>query len=134
MNKVILVGRLTKDANIAFTQSGKKVTKFSVAWQWKKDSDTSFFTVEYWNAPDFMDSLLTKGAEVLIDGSLKQNRWQTDSGENRSTIIVKAQFVKAISMPRNSAPATPQKPEQLSVDELGEAINLDPWGEDEIPY
>jgi single-strand DNA-binding protein len=99
MNTVILVGRLTKDAEVRYTSSNKKKTEFSIAWSYKKNSDTNFFKVEYWEAPEFIDELLKKGVEVLIDGSLKQNRWEKD-GQKNSMVLVSAKFVKVISTPR----------------------------------
>lgn len=85
MNKVILVGRLTKDAEIRTTQTGKKVASFSIAVDDGKDSSgqrlTSYFNCTAWDAlADLIEQYIKKGHRLAITGKLQNRSWDKPDG------------------------------------------------------
>ena len=96
-NTVTVVGNVTRDPELRFTQGGLAVANFGVAWNKKKsdgEEEASFFDVTCFRqlAENVADSI-SKGARVVIYGTLTQNRWETPQGENRSKIEILADDV-----------------------------------------
>jgi single-strand DNA-binding protein len=115
LNKVFLIGRLTRDPEIRFLPSGTPITTFSVAYnrnykvndEWKEESH--FFDVEtYGQLAERLGKQLSKGVMVLIEGRLRQGRWETAEGEKRSKIVIVAEKVSLIAKPK----AESQTPEE----------------------
>src|SRR5215475_9591312 len=93
-----LTGRLTADPELRFTPSGKGVASFTIATnerrknpdtgQWE-DGDTSFFTCQAWNPlGENIVEHLGKGDAVVALGRIKQRKYQTKEGENRTVFEV----------------------------------------------
>jgi single-strand DNA-binding protein len=96
INHVVLVGRLTRDAELKYTASGQAVCKFSIAVnrrrkngdQW--EDEANFFDIVLWGRQgETLNQYLLKGKAVGVDGELRQDRWQQD-GQNRSKIEIVA--------------------------------------------
>ena len=88
-NKVILIGRLTKDIELQSTNSGKQYAQFDLAVGNGKDSEgnerpTDFITCVIWDkGAETLSVYLHKGDRVAIDGRYKIDKYQNDKGENR---------------------------------------------------
>ncbi len=85
MNKVFLIGRLTKDPEIRVTATGKKVASFSIAVNEGKDADgqemTQFFNCIAWEKlAEVLENYIPKGTKVAIIGSLKNRSWDKPDG------------------------------------------------------
>ena len=100
-NNVILVGNLTRDPEIRFTTSGVAVASFGLAVnnRYKKDGnvvdEVSFFDIEAWQkTAELCAEYLKKGRSVLIQGRLKQDRWEDDHGAKRSKVKIVAVAVQ----------------------------------------
>lgn len=102
MNHVVLVGNLTADPTLRYTQSGKAVANLTLAvshrsknnGEWQDVTD-GFFTVTCWNSlADNVAKSLRKGARVVVSGKLIQRTFETD-GEKRSAIEIQANHVAA---------------------------------------
>ena len=94
INHVVLVGRLTRDAELKYTAGGQAVCKFSVAVNRRKKSgdnwedEANFFDIVVWGRQgESLNTYLVKGKMVGIDGELRQDRWQQD-GQNRSKVEI----------------------------------------------
>jgi single-strand DNA-binding protein len=94
-NTVTLVGNLTRDPELRFTQGGRAVASFGLAvsrryqvnneWQ----EQTSFFNVVAWaQLGENASSSLSKGARVIVAGRLEQRSWETQDGDKRSVVEV----------------------------------------------
>jgi single-strand DNA-binding protein len=103
INRVVLVGRLTRDAELKYTATGQAVCKFSVAVnrrrkngdQWEEEA--SYFDVVVWGrSGESLNQYLLKGKAVGIDGELRQDRWQQD-GQNRSKVEIVASNIQLLS-------------------------------------
>jgi single-strand DNA-binding protein len=94
INHVVLIGRLTRDAELKSIASGQSVCKFSIAVnrrrkngdQW--EDEANYFDVVLWGRQgESLHQYLLKGKMVGVDGELKQDRW-TQDGQNRSKIEI----------------------------------------------
>ncbi|MBC3105711.1 single-stranded DNA-binding protein [Staphylococcus haemolyticus] len=94
-NLTILTGRITKDLELK--QAGRtQVTNFSLAVDnpFKKD-DTSFFDiVAFGKTAQLLNNYCGKGSKILIEGNLKQDRFQDKEGNNRSVVRVIANRIE----------------------------------------
>lgn len=110
INRVVLVGRLTRDPELRTTTTGKSVVEFSIAVdKQRKPTDGSntadFFRIKAWGTTaDFVANYLTKGRLVAVDGRLEQRRWQAPDGQNREVTEVVAENVQGLDRPRDDQP------------------------------
>lgn len=96
LNKVILMGRLTRDPEIKTTQSGKMVTTFTLAVDRDYVSGsagerkTDFIDIEAWRgSAEFVEKYFSKGQPMIVSGRLKMDRWtDTDGNKRRSWKVV----------------------------------------------
>ena len=89
VNQVILLGRLTRDAELRKTSGGKSVTEFSLAVD-KGNDEASFFDVVAWEkTAELVNQYTSKGSKVLVQGRLDQQSWEKD-GQKRSKVVVVA--------------------------------------------
>ena len=117
INLVVLIGRLTRDAEVKYTNSGTPVTKFSLAVNRKKKSgdgwsdEVSYIDIVLWGKQgEALQQYLSKGKQISVSGELRQNRWEQD-GHARSKIEVVASSVQLLGGNSNSGSNenTPQK-------------------------
>jgi single-strand DNA-binding protein len=102
INNVVLVGRLTRDAELKYTAGGQAVCKFSVAVnrrrkngeQW--EDEANYFDVVLWGRQgESLNQYLLKGKSVGVEGELRQDRWQQD-GQNRSKVEIVANNIQLL--------------------------------------
>jgi single-strand DNA-binding protein len=96
INHVVLVGRLTRDAELKYTANGQAVCKFSVAVNRRRKNgdqwvdEANFFDIVLWGRQgESLNQYLVKGKMVGVDGELRQDRWEQD-GQNRSRVEIVA--------------------------------------------
>jgi len=85
MNKVFLIGRLTKDPEIRVTQTGKKVASFSIAVSDGKDQNgqelTQYFNCSAWERlAEIIEMYTPKGTKVCVIGKLQNRSWDKPDG------------------------------------------------------
>lgn len=94
---VVISGRLTRDSELKYGNSGTAILHFSVAvndW-YKGEEKTSFFDcVLFGQYAEKIAPKLRKGTGVVISGKLEQDRWQDQSGQNRSKVQIIAREVQ----------------------------------------
>ena len=89
LNKVFVMGRLTRDPELRRTQSGTAVASFSLAVDrdYKSQSgekETDFFDVVAWRTTgEFVAKYFTKGRMAVVEGRLQVRQWQDKDGNNR---------------------------------------------------
>lgn len=101
LNHVSLIGRLTRDANV------KQVNNFNLievsiacnrsvkkGEQWV--DEVSYFEASYFTKGTKLTEMLKKGTQVAIDGSLKQERWQSKDGKNASKVVIFAEGIQVL--------------------------------------
>jgi single-strand DNA-binding protein len=112
INRVVLVGRLVRDAEMKYTNSGMAICELSIAInnrrkqgdQWVDEAN--FFDVTiFGRTGEAIQQYLTKGKQVGIDGRLKQDRWQNNEGQNRSKVGIIADNVMLLGGGRDGGPS-----------------------------
>jgi single-strand DNA-binding protein len=98
-NAVVLVGNVTRDPELRFTNTGQPTASFGLAvnrrWQNRQTQEweeaTSFFDVVCWREmAENVSESLTRGARVVVAGRLEQRSWETTDGDRRSKVEVVA--------------------------------------------
>lgn len=101
INNVVLLGNLTRDPELKYAPSGAAICNLTLALNHKyKSGDTIKEEVNYIDVVVFGKTAeataeyLNKGSKAAVIGRLKQDRWQTEDGKNRSKVRVVADSVK----------------------------------------
>jgi len=95
-NKVLLMGNLTRDPELRYTQGGAALVKFGLAVNRKYKGksgemveETCFVDVEGWGASaETFNQYMRKGRGVFVEGRLKLDSWQDKEGQKRSRLVV----------------------------------------------
>lgn len=102
VNHVILIGRLTRDAELKYTSGGMAVCKFAIAVNKRRKQgdqwvdEANFFDISLWGrSGESLNQYLVKGKQVAVEGELHQNRWEQD-GQSRSKIEINANNVQLL--------------------------------------
>ena len=99
MNRLTIIGNLTRDPETRTTQSGKIVCTFTVAVNRRGgQQEADYFRVSAWNQlGDTCQRYLAKGRKVAVIGSVSVSCYTTQNGENRASLEVFAQDVEFLS-------------------------------------
>jgi single-strand DNA-binding protein len=109
-NHIVLVGRLTRDPEIRYVQSGTAVTSFSIAVnrRTKQGEEAMFVDIVAWDSPnrklaEICNTYLKKGMNVLVDGRLSIRSYETKEGEKRKATEVVCNDMQMLDS-RNARP------------------------------
>ncbi len=111
INRVVLVGRLTRDPELRTTQTGKSVCDFGLAVTKRikpqdGSPDADFFRVTAWGpTAEYVSNYLHKGRLIGLDGRLQSRRYTASDGSNREVVEVVADNVQALDRPRENGAA-----------------------------
>lgn len=100
MNKIMLLGRLTKDPEVKVTSTGKTTTSFSLAVDRPfsgKDGqkEVDFINIVTWNkTAEVVGNNVSKGQRLLVEGRLQIRKYQDKQGQNRTVSEVIADRVE----------------------------------------
>ncbi len=105
LNKVFLIGNLTRDPELRYIPSGTAVATFTVASgraytlaSGEKREETCFVRVVSWSRQaELCGEYLSKGSPVFVEGRLQSRSWEAQDGQKRSTIEVVAQNIQFLS-------------------------------------
>ena len=108
MNKVFIIGRLTKDPEIRATQTGKKVASFSLAVNEGKDSNgqeiVQFFNCSGWDRlAEIVELYVKKGTKVAVIGSLKNRTWDKPDGTKGNATDIQVKELEILSSKLDAA-------------------------------
>lgn len=110
INRVVLVGRLTRDPELRTTGTGKNVVEFSIAVtkrmkpQDPNQPDADFFRIKAWDkTADYVKNYMTKGRLVGVDGRLETRKYTDSNGVNREVTEVVADNVQGLDRPRDDS-------------------------------
>lgn len=149
LNRVFLIGNLTRDPELRYIPSGTAVTTFDIAvnrvyltQSGEKKEETSFVRVVVWaRRAEVCSEYLTKGSPVFVEGRLRSRSWETKDGQKRNTIEVVAnnvQFLRAAQkkeIPASVSEETSGKVPQEDVASIDLNGNSAKGGSnDEIPF
>lgn len=95
VNKVILFGNLTRDPEMKYTPGGVAVCDMSMALNYttgkgdQKKEEVSFIDlVAFSKSAETAAEYLKKGRQIIVEGRLQQDRWETPEGQKRSKVKV----------------------------------------------
>jgi single-strand DNA-binding protein len=102
LNKVMLIGNLTRDPELSYLPSGTALAKLGLAVSRRyKDrngetkEDVAFVDIETWaKSAEFCAKYLKKGRRVFVEGRLRQDRWEAPDGAKRNRMVVNAERVQ----------------------------------------
>ena len=119
LNRVVFIGRLTKDPELRQTQSGKEIATFTLAVNRKfKQDETDFIPVIVWGkAADSCGKYLAKGKMAAVDGRLKLENYVDKDGIKRLSVEVEADDVRFLSPKGGQDAPVSNAPEPLYEDD-----------------
>ncbi len=90
MNNISLVGRITVDPELKYTQSNFPVISFTVAVDRPtQEKQTDFIPCVAWRkTAEFVSKYFSKGSKIALVGSLQSRKWQDKDGKSRTSIEV----------------------------------------------
>ena len=136
MNKVILMGRLAKDVEMRYTQSGKNVATFVLAVERLVGKDApadapkaDFIPIVAWNKiADVAGNYLSKGRQVLIEGHMQVRNYEAQDGSKRYVTEVITDKLELIGSKSDNAGGSYGGNQQVSNSFRGSA------NDDDIPF
>ena len=98
MNKVILVGRLARDPDVRYTQSGKATASFALAVNRRgqgKEQQADFIPIVAWEKlAEIAGNNLMKGSQILVEGRMQIRNYEDKNGQKRYVTEVVAQNIE----------------------------------------
>ena len=102
INRVVLVGNLTKDPELKSTSGGTSLCKLRIAVNTRRKDETgqwvdkpNYFDVTVWgNQAESCAQYLSKGRPVGVDGRLEWREWETQNGDKRQSVEIVADSVQ----------------------------------------
>ncbi len=141
LNRVFLMGNLTRDPEVRYTPAGTAVGDLGLAINesYKNKAGetvetTVFVDVEVWaRQAETCAEYLHKGAPVFVEGRLKLDQWTNQQGEKRSKLRVHADRVQFLGAPKRGA-ETVDAPHQNNTPPPTEESRAPVADEDDIPF
>ena len=135
LNSVNVMGNLTRDPEMKQTPSGKSVCTLSIAnnriysKNGEKVTEVSYFDVEVWGViADNCARYLTKGQGIIVEGRLRQDRWEKD-GKTQSRVRISANNVHF--MPKKQGGAQESSPVVEGASSSSSTVDIDSVAWDE---
>ena len=137
LNKVFLIGNLTKDPDLRYTAAGSAVADLRLAVSrifmtknGEKKEEVCFVSIVVWGKQaESCGTYLKKGAPVFIEGRLQLDSWETTEGEKRNRLRVQAERVQFL--PRREGGGHPSETVKDIPEATAEVIHEE---EDDIPF
>ena len=137
MNKVILIGNLTKDPELSTTNSGINYCRFTLAvpkrFVQNGDRDAEFINIVVWRVQaDNCHKYLKKGSKACVVGSLQTRSYDAQDGSKRYVTEVVAEEVEFLSTKSNGEFGAPSSTDGANSN--GDASELQPIEDDTLPF
>lgn len=135
LNMVQIIGRLCRDVDLKYSQSGTPVANISIATDEsytdrngaKVDRTEWHRVVAYGKTAENCANFLAKGSLVYVEGSLQTRKWQDQQGQDRYTTEIKAQRVQFLDRKSDGA-------QQGGSRQQGDVQAASPTGDYEVPF
>lgn len=143
LNKVILIGNLTRDPELRYTPQGTPVCTFGIAtnrsWstdQGEKKEETEFHTIVAWNRlAEIVSEFLQKGRQAYVEGRLQTREWEAPDGAKRQRTEIIATEILFLGSGAGAGAGAGRAEDDLDVpadfglsEEQGEAPKAKPAG------
>ena len=153
LNKVMIIGRLGRDPELRYSQSGSPVCTLNIATDESyTDRDGNRVDRAEWHrvvvfqkAAENCSQYLTKGSLVFVEGSLQTRKWQDQQGQDRFATEIKAQRVQFLDRKADGQSSQQQEggrrqqgrrhaPPPSAYEDLGPAFPSEASGMDDVPF
>ena len=133
MNRVIILGRLSKDINLTYTTSNLAIAKSAIATSRKYKSkmgeqkdEVCFIDITFFGkTAEIAEKYLSKGSQILIEGRLVFNQWTDKNGQKRSNHSIAVETIEMVGC-KKQAKQTQQPKQQKQINDIDEG--------DDIPF
>jgi single-strand DNA-binding protein len=138
LNSVFLIGNLTRDPELKFVPGGTAVANLRLAVNERyRDSNgemkdiTCFLTVVVWGKlAESCSQYLSKGSPLFVEGTLQSRSWQTQDGQKRNVLEVRAKRVQFLG----KGPGKNQDDQNQDIgDDQSRDIDISP-ADEEVPF
>lgn len=137
LNKVFLIGNLTRDPELRYIPSGSAVATFTIGVNrvyktqtGEKKEQASFIRIVVWGRrAEVCGEYLVKGSPVFVEGRLQSRDWQAQDGQKRNTIEVIADNIQFLRMGPKQAGSGAEKaplPDDIETINLNDEVGLPP--------
>lgn len=137
LNRVVLIGRLTRDAELQYTNTGFAIGKMSIAVNRRRKQgdqwidEGNFFDVTlFGKRAESLAQYLLKGNQIAVEGQLRQERWEQE-GLKRSKVTIEATNIQLLGSKRQDAAAPTSVPTEYTEEtKPAEGVPFD----DQVPF
>ena len=142
MNNVSIIGNITKDIELKYTQNNKAVVTVSIAVNegYGENQKTYFIDVQAWEKQaENLAKYCGKGSKIAVSGKLIQQTWEHD-GKNQSKVLVQAFSVMFLDIkkegqaPKEENKITPEEVEESKSDPFAEFNDEVQLTDDDLPF
>ena len=156
LNKVLLIGNLTRDPEVRMLPSGRSVCKFGLAMnrnfkdaEGNRREETTFVDVESFGPRgEALARFFAKGKPIFVEGRLKLDQWESQTGEKRSRLLVELDNWEFVGSRQDSydnqppqqsqdVPQTQSVPTEEPADSIPEGdpqVSADPDLNEDVPF
>ncbi len=141
LNRVLLIGNLTKDPELRYIPSGTPVANLRLAVNstWKdqagqRKEETCFVTIVVWaKQAELCNQYLKKGRSIFVEGRLLYRQWETE-GKTRSTMEVRADRVQFLGSPGSTRTEPAERPQEETAVEAVPDTVPDTGADADVPF
>lgn len=135
MNKVILMGYLTRDPDIRYSQDGKAVAGFSIAVKRKyvkdKEKDADFFSCSaFGKTAEFVEKYLSQGSRILVTGRIQNDNYTNRDGEKVFAVRIMVEELEFAESKQKTAERKEPTPSSVGDD----FVNIPEGIDEELPF
>lgn len=144
INRVVLVGNLTRDPELKQIQSGTSICTFSIASNYvygsgnEKKENVSYFNCLFWGkGGEVFAQYAKKGQKVSVDGRLQQRRWQDKDGNNRQIVEIVVdnfQFLSFVDDSKKNETQSGYTPPTAMADPNSNYTPSESFNSEDIPF
>ncbi|HUG13364.1 MAG TPA: single-stranded DNA-binding protein [Opitutaceae bacterium] len=145
LNKVFLIGNLTRDPELRMTPKGTAICTFGLAVnrQFRDEAggtreETTFVDLEAWGKTgELVSKYLSKGSPAMVEGRLRFDSWESKTGEKRNKLKVVVDSVQFLSSRGESGSQDSSSPERRQPEPQREAPAAESQGndvDDDVPF
>jgi len=128
LNKVLLIGNLTRDPDVRMMSNGRPVCNFGLALnrsykdaEGNRKDETTFVDVESFGPrAEAVGRFFTKGRAIFIEGRLKLDQWESKEGEKRSALKVVLDSFEFVDAKQEGGSTAPRSGEQTAPPQANE--------------
>lgn len=137
MNKIILIGRMTKNAEVRYTQSNKVVAQFSLAVNRPGNKETDFINIIAWDKlGEIVQKYTHKGSLIAVEGRLQTRTYEDNNGNKKYITEVVANNINLLE-PKNKQEQTENNYRQVDksdpFEEMGKQVEQE-INDNDLPF